>query len=299
MLERKKSVVPIIALVSLLGCIQVEAQTYPFKFGDKVVQVPAPLGLVLGRGLNPAFDQFLENSIGSNKLLTYFTDQKGRSLLLAQAFPSSDSVMCSAQSYPKIENVMVSEREFDDFRSKFRVKLMSGILSPEAFKDLQNHVNKATKEMAGATAKLELGKPVNLGLFEDLPNSLVFGTIETVAVASQNGSARQTITTCTIGSINRVSDRILFQYCTVPYRSPEDINYALSIFRPWRDQTLNLNSNSSYPWHEIIASAVNSGVFKGVPEAGIKGAIIGVMIALPSALFGILVWLWRRRGGRR
>ena len=78
-------------------------------------------------------------------------------------------------------------------------------------------------------------------------------------------------------SFNRVSNRIVFLLCEVPYKSPDDLKYAFSLFEPWRDQILRLNPNN--PEHELVTAAENSGTATEPKEA-------------PSQLLSTLNWVF-------
>jgi hypothetical protein len=283
----------IVVVLCLLGCTRLQAETYRYKIGQHVVQLPTPQGFAMSQGLNPAFDQFIGGTIGSNKLLTFFTDQRTYSLLSARKFPSEDCVIFSAEYPSKTENAEVSEQAFKNARSEVKEQI-TGLFTPKVLENLQNTLDEATKKLAGSTSKLQLGKPVSLGLFEELPTSLVFGTVQTFTVVGGSND-KQSLTTCAIASINRAADRILFLSCSVPYSSAKDVQYALSIFKPWRDETLNLNPNSSYPGFEIVAWAKNSGIFNGVPEPDFRGPILGLSVAIFFGLLAGVRWLWKRK----
>jgi hypothetical protein len=55
-----------------------------------------------------------------------------------------------------------------------------------------------------------------------------------------------------------------------------------------------LNPNSNYPWHDLVASAQNSGLFKGVPEAAVRGAVLGIMFGLGGAVWLGVRWVWKK-----
>jgi hypothetical protein len=278
------------AISYLLGCVGLYGQTYQYKIGEQVVHIPTPQGFEMSQGLNPAFDQFGSRTIGSNKVITFFTDQKTHASLLAQQFPADGSVIFSAHYESGMENAEVSEKEFNDVASGIKKQWSdSGILSPKVLENIQNNLDEAGKKLSGFTGKLQLEKPVILGVFEALPNSLVGGMLYSVSV---NG--KKTQTTCVICSFNRAADRILLLYCSVPYNSAKDVKYALSIFKPWRDETLSLNPNSNYPGHDLVASAQNSGLFKGLPEAAVRGGLIGIMFGLGGAIWLGVGWVWKK-----
>jgi hypothetical protein len=229
-----------------LGCPSVPAQTDQYKIGERAVHIPTPQGFEMSLGLNSAYDEFLERAIGSNKLLTYFTDHQTHALLLQQRFPYAGCVTFSAQYPLNAENVEVSEQIFKDAIQPTKQHIGSStFITSELLSKAQDSIDEAVKKIPGLNAKLEVGKVVSLGILEESANSLVLGHVENSTLTSQDSGHVQTSTKCVIGSINRIADRILFLYCSVPYRSAEDIKYAFSIFKPWRDETLSLNQNSN------------------------------------------------------
>ena len=233
----------LVAHFLLIGCIGLHAQTYEYKIGERVIHLPTPKGFEMSLGLNSAYDQFLRGLIGSN-ILTYFTDPEAHALLLQKKFPGGERVMFSATYSSETENVDVSEQSFKDLISQTKQEIGSSTSFSDAVKSAKNSLDGITQKLAGVTSNLQVGEPIRLGIFEESANTLVFGIVEKSTLNSQHSGGTQTFISCVIVGVNRVADRLLFLYCSVPYRSAEDIKYALSIFKPWRDETLNLNANS-------------------------------------------------------
>jgi hypothetical protein len=82
----------------------------------------------------------------------------------------------------------------------------SGVVLDNAIGEAQGRLNRAMQDMAGPTAKLEMGKPYSLGVLEDSQTL-------SCLVLWQRQSDKATPATRQPQPVNRVRDKVLFECC--------------------------------------------------------------------------------------
>jgi len=235
----------IAAIVVFAIAAQVSPQTQKSDnlsvvFGDQTILIPTPEGLLEITGKAPIVSStFRATEPATNDLLaTYITDSdlqriKGGSPPLMHFFGKVSTLTAArAQDVPH-PIFEASAEEFRKYAEKYADPERPGV------KELVDNAEEILSKATSGTAKVEVGKPKNLGAFEKSANVCSILMMTTVDVVAGEETIKRKLV---VGSsLVYVKQRILFVNAYRTYESDADLETMKQSVSKWTKSILAAN----------------------------------------------------------
>jgi hypothetical protein len=233
--------------------------------GGETITIPLPKGFSRIDGKNAELDRSFPNVPMNRLLLMSAADDVAAELLAGRGADMQRSF--NIQITRNDENKTVTLKDFQNARGDLEKVLGTG---PDGLTKMFSKEQSGLKSMVEA-AKLKLGQPQPLGIFESTDRSLDFGVL--IGVQTPTG---KTITTATAGSLVLVRGKALLLYSNSLYRSNDDITWVKNSLKSWREAILAANPGgtpeSSFSFGSVGKNAIIGGIV-----GGIGALIVGLM----------------------
>lgn len=232
------------------------------KLGSDEIKIPIPSGYYRYDGKSDALDTYYKGLTTGNRIVAMFCNEKDLISVLNNKMPSLDRGY-SVQVSKSYESLRISDFDFSLIVRDTESKLTSLLENPQGgTKEIEKKSSSGFTEMLSKQIDTKISGVTNLGSFDKKSNSICALSIAKLKVAERGGNVLEDRINVVALCILNLDGKVVNLACAAKCQDEDDIEWAKSEIRKWRDDCIKANPKKSI---SVISQDKSIGI-KATPQ---------------------------------